>query len=51
MRLLVGPVFTWHGNMGVWILLAGGLSVGALLFTTAAMRGDARDLQASATTV
>lgn len=49
MRLLVGPVFKWHGNMGVWILLAGGMSLGALLFTTAAVRGDARDLQARAT--
>jgi MFS family permease len=50
MRLLVGPVYKWHGNMGVWILLAGGLTLGALLFSTAAVRGDAADLQATATT-
>ena len=49
MRLLVGPVYKWHGNMGVWILLAGGLSLGAALFSLAAMRGDAADLQATAT--
>lgn len=50
MRLLVGPVFTWQGNMGVWILLAGGMTVGALLFSVAAVLGDAADLQATATT-
>ncbi len=49
MRLLVGPVYKWHGNMGVWILLAGGLSLGAALFSLAAVRGDAADLQATAT--
>jgi MFS family permease len=50
MRLLVGPVFKWHGNMGVWILLAGGMTLGALLFSFAAVLGDAADLQATATT-
>jgi MFS family permease len=49
MRLLVGPVFKWHGNVGVWVMLAGGLSLGAALFTAAALRGDANDLQATAT--
>jgi MFS family permease len=50
MRLLVGPVFKWHGNAAVWVLLAGGMTLGALLFVTAALFGDARDLQATATT-
>jgi predicted MFS family arabinose efflux permease len=44
MRLLVGPVFRWHGNAGVWILLAGGMSLGALLFAFAAVRGDAAEV-------
>ncbi|HEV2592505.1 MAG TPA: MFS transporter [Gaiellaceae bacterium] len=49
MRLLVGPTFKWHGNMGVWILLAGGMTLGALLFTTAARRGDEGELAATTT--
>ena len=47
MRLLVGPVFKWHGNMGVWILLASGMTLGALLFAAAAVRGD--EIPAAAT--
>ena len=31
-RLLVGPVFRSWGNAGVWVMLAGGVSLGALLF-------------------
>jgi len=31
-RLAAGPVFTRWGNAGVWILIAGGLTVGSLLF-------------------
>lgn len=34
-RLLVIPVFDAGGNAGVWILLAGGISVGAALFLAA----------------
>jgi MFS family permease len=31
-RLVAGPVFVRWGNAGVWILIAGGLTVGSLLF-------------------
>jgi hypothetical protein len=40
-RLAVGPVFMRFGNAGVWILIAGGLTVGSALFiavTVAAWR-------------
>lgn len=47
LRLLVGPVFKWHGNMGVWIMLAGGMTLGAILFATAALSArDAPDVAA-----
>jgi predicted MFS family arabinose efflux permease len=51
-RLLVGPVYNWTGNAGVWVLLAGGVSLGAVLFATvAAVRGRELDLpQATPTT-
>jgi hypothetical protein len=51
-RLLVGPVYNWLGNAGVWVLLAGGVSLGAVLFVTAAaLRGGELDLpQATPTT-
>jgi MFS family permease len=48
-RLLVGPVYRAWGNAGVWTLLAGGVSVGALLFVAAvawSSRGGAADLVA-----
>ena len=49
-RLLVGPVYNGWGNAGVWTMLAGGLSLGALLFAGAAMRADAlEDAQATPT--
>jgi hypothetical protein len=41
MRLLVGPVYNAWGNSGVWTMLAGGLSLGALLFAGTALRVDA----------
>jgi MFS family permease len=47
-RLLVGPVYRSAGNAGVWVFLAGGVSVGALLFVAAAVRGG-RELPAQAT--
>jgi MFS family permease len=37
-RLLVGPVYSAWGNSGVWIMMAGGLSLGALLFVATALR-------------
>lgn len=50
-RLVVGPVYRWAGNTGVWIEIAGGMSVGALLFLAAVWRsspGDAADVAAMA---
>ena len=46
-RLAVGPIFQRYGNSGVWIALAGGLSLGALLFVAVVFRrspGDAPDV-------
>jgi MFS family permease len=40
-RLVVGPVFHAAGNAGVWLVIAGGLSVGAVLWIVAAARGSA----------
>ncbi len=39
-RLAVGPVYRAAGNGGVWVLIAGGLSVGSVLFIAAAIRGS-----------
>lgn len=50
MRLLVGPVFNWDGNRAVWIMLAGGMTLGALLFVAAAVSGDRRETASVATT-
>jgi predicted MFS family arabinose efflux permease len=41
-RLAVGPLYTRVGTSGVWIAIAAGLSVGALLFAAAALHGDRR---------
>ncbi|HEX4526241.1 MAG TPA: MFS transporter [Gaiellaceae bacterium] len=46
-RLAVGPVFRLWGNAGVWIMIAGGLSLGTVLFIVAAVRGSAREPQPS----
>jgi predicted MFS family arabinose efflux permease len=43
-RLLTAPAYTRFGNAGVWILIAGGLTVGSILFiavTVAAWRSKA----------
>ena len=48
-RVLVGPLYKAWGNAGVWTFLAGGVSLGALLFVAAALRssrGDASDVVA-----
>ena len=37
-RLAVGPVYRAFGNAGVWVMVAGGLSVGAVLWIAAALR-------------
>jgi MFS family permease len=49
-RVLVGPVFHSFGNTGVWIAIAGGMTVGAVLFIGVAVRsgGDAAGLAAVA---
>ena len=39
-RILVGPVYGWGGNAGAWVLIAGGLSLGTVLFVAAAIRGS-----------
>jgi predicted MFS family arabinose efflux permease len=41
-RLAVGPVYRTSGNGGVWIFIAGGLSIGSVLFI-AALRGSTGD--------
>ena len=39
-RILVGPVYGWGGNAGAWVLVAGGLSLGTVLFVAAAIHGS-----------
>ena len=39
-RLLVGPIYNLNGNVAVWIMIAGGITLGALLFALAAWRGS-----------
>jgi predicted MFS family arabinose efflux permease len=51
-RLLVGPLYRWHGNAAVWTEIAGGMTVGAVLFVAAALhtgRTDPLPDQATAT--
>ena len=47
-RLVIGPVYRWAGNAGVWTEIAGGMTLGALLFVAAVIRassaGDAPDV-------
>ena len=40
-RLVVGPAFHSWGNAGVWVVVAGGLSLGAVLWLAAVARGSA----------
>lgn len=42
-RLAVGPVYRAAGNGGVWVMIAGGMSIGALLFVAAVLNGLRRD--------
>jgi MFS family permease len=46
-RLIIGPLYRWHGNGAVWVEIAGGMSAGALLFIVAALRAPA-DVDVSA---
>ena len=48
-RLVVGPIYRGAGNTGVWIEIAGGMTLGAALFIGAVLwfsRGDAADVAA-----
>jgi hypothetical protein len=44
-RLAVGPVYRAFGNAGVWIMVAAGLSVGAVLWIAAALRRQTDDVR------
>jgi MFS family permease len=48
-RLLAGPIFTAHGNAGVWVFIAGGMSLGALLFVGAVVASRELKPQVAAT--
>jgi MFS family permease len=49
-RLVIGPLYRWHGNAAVWAEIAGGMSLGALLFVFVALRAPAGvDVPAQAT--
>ena len=48
-RIIIGPLYRYHGNAAVWTEIAGGMSVGAIAFVFVAWRtspGDAPDLVA-----
>jgi MFS family permease len=40
-RLIIGPLYRWHGNAAVWTEIAGGMTLGGLLFVAAALRAPA----------
>src|SRR4051812_2860900 len=50
-RLLVGPVYNVSGNAAVWVLIAGGITLGALLFALAARRGSREPVPDYATAI
>lgn len=46
-RIIIGPLYRYHGNAAVWTEIAGGMTVGAIAFVLVAWRastGDATDL-------
>ena len=48
-RIIIGPLYRFHGNAAVWTEIAGGMTVGAVAFVVVAWRaspGDAPDLVA-----
>jgi MFS family permease len=48
-RLVIGPIYRWAGNAAVWTEIAGGMTLGGLLFLGAVWRasaGDAADIAA-----
>ena len=40
-RLLIGPLYRYGGNAAVWTEIAGGMTVGAVLFVIVAARAPA----------
>jgi MFS family permease len=40
-RLVIGPLYRFHGNAAVWIEIAGGMTLGGVLFIVAALRAPA----------
>jgi len=42
-RVLIGPIYNAGGNEAVWLSIAAGMSVGAVLFIAAVLRGSASD--------
>jgi len=40
-RLIIGPLYRYHGNAAVWTEIAGGMTVGAVLFVIVAARAPA----------
>jgi MFS family permease len=47
-RLVIGPLYSVGGNAGVWIEIAGGMTLGALLFVAAVLRSGATSVPAQA---
>jgi hypothetical protein len=45
---VIGPLYSVGGNAGVWIEIAGGMTLGALLFVAAVLRSGATSVPAQA---
>jgi MFS family permease len=48
-RLIIGPLYRYHGNAAVWTEIAGGMTVGAVAFVFVALRAPA-EIEAAAVT-
>jgi MFS family permease len=48
-RLVIGPIYRFAGNPGVWTEIAGGMTLGAVLFTAAVVRSGEAAAPAQAT--
>ncbi|HWJ33434.1 MAG TPA: hypothetical protein VNR59_13955, partial [Gaiellaceae bacterium] len=40
-RLIIGPLYRYHGNAAVWTEIAGGMTVGAVAFVVVALSAPA----------
>ena len=49
-RIIIGPLYNFHGNAAVWTEIAGGMSIGALAFVLVVWRVPA-EVEAAAVTV